>query len=163
MDVRQQSTERTFKFSKSKIMRFYVYALHGLAMEIFYTAMWDVATKGNRQLHGITSLWAAFIYGLALLTGEQLYAKMQNRHGVLFRGLVYLLWAYLWEFSTGLLLRLFNACPWDYTNQFYGNVMGLITLEYAPVWFVAGLVTEACLVKNTLRLTFTPQSDSKSS
>ncbi|KFD48795.1 hypothetical protein M514_10350 [Trichuris suis] len=154
---------RTFKFAKSKLMRFYVYALHGLAMEILFTATWDVVTKGNRKLHGLTSIWAAFIYGLTLLTGEQIYAKMRNRHGIFVRGLAYLLWAYLWEFSTGLLLRLFNACPWDYTNEFYGNFMGLITLEYAPVWYAAGLLTEIYLVKNTLRLTLMTPPSSKTS
>uniref|UniRef100_A0A183J342 Conserved plasma membrane protein n=1 Tax=Soboliphyme baturini TaxID=241478 RepID=A0A183J342_9BILA len=71
-------------------IRFYIYALHGLFIEIFFTAIW--------QLHGLTSLWAAIIYGLSILFGEQLYVRLQNRMNIFLRGFVYLLWAYVWEF-----------------------------------------------------------------
>jgi uncharacterized membrane protein len=55
------------------------------------------------------------------------------------RGLVYLLGIWLVEFSVGWLLRkLTGKCPWDYSN-FPGNIRGIITLEYAPVWFIFGL------------------------
>ena len=41
--------------------------------------------------------------------------------------------------SRHVLLRRFTGkCPWDY-SQFPGNFRGIITLEYAPVWFIFGL------------------------
>ena len=57
------------------------------------------------------------------------------------RGVLYVLLAYLWEFSCGMLLRYFNACPWDYSSRQW-NLCGLITLEYFPAWYVASFWKE---------------------
>lgn len=48
---------------------------------------------------------------------------------------MYLMITYFWEFTTGLILQQFDACPWDYTHYDY-DFMGLITLEYAPGWLL---------------------------
>jgi uncharacterized membrane protein len=46
------------------------------------------------------------------------------------------------EFLTGGLLRLITgACPWDYGSGAL-SVMGLIRLDYAPLWAVLGLFFE---------------------
>jgi len=49
--------------------------------------------------------------------------------------------AYTWEFIGGLVLTQFSARTWDYTHYKY-DVMGLIALEYAPLWFFSGLLQE---------------------
>ena len=49
--------------------------------------------------------------------------------------------AYTWEFIGGLVLNQFSARTWDYTDYKY-DVMGLIALEYAPLWFCSGLFQE---------------------
>ena len=49
--------------------------------------------------------------------------------------------AYTWEFIGGLVLNQFSARTWDYTHYKY-DVMGLIALEYAPLWFCSGLLQE---------------------
>lgn len=49
--------------------------------------------------------------------------------------------AYTWEFIGGLVLNQFSARTWDYTHYKY-DVMGLIALEYAPLWFCSGLFQE---------------------
>ena len=38
--------------------------------------------------------------------------------------------------------------------------MGLVTLEYAPLWFIGGIVGEQVVIKNTLKLCWAP-SDHK--
>jgi uncharacterized membrane protein len=43
--------------------------------------------------------------------------------------------------SPGVLRKLTGKCPWDYSS-FPGNIQGIITLEYAPVWFMFGLAFE---------------------
>ncbi|BBF41545.1 hypothetical protein lbkm_0225 [Lachnospiraceae bacterium KM106-2] len=48
------------------------------------------------------------------------------------------------EFVAGTILKHFDACPWDYSKAKY-NVKGVIRLDYAPVWFVAGLLYEKIL------------------
>ncbi|KRX89277.1 Transmembrane protein [Trichinella pseudospiralis] len=152
------------------VLRFYIYALHGLATEIVFTALFEIVINGgNRKLHGLTSIWAAFIYGFTMLTGELVYLSLQDRCSLLVRGFFYLIWAYIWEFrqafffenkiqifSTGLLLRQFDACPWDY-GHYPGQFMGLITVVYAPFWYVAGLLTEILLIRRALNV---PKSSS---
>lgn len=80
-----------------------------------------------------------------------------SSHGVPFlvRGLVYTLWTYCWEFSTGYMLTYFGACPWDYT-PFHGDFMGLVTLEYAPLWFLGALVHEQLIMYYCRRIFFGP-------
>jgi len=46
------------------------------------------------------------------------------------------------ELICGLLLRLvLGVCPWNYVNKTL-SIGGIITLEYAPVWFVTGIIFE---------------------
>jgi len=37
--------------------------------------------------------------------------------------------------------------------------MGLVTLEYAPLWFIGGIVGEQIVIKNTLKLCWAPNDD----
>ena len=51
---------------------------------------------------------------------------------------------FIGEFFTGSLLRKMDACPWDYSDAPL-NIRGLIRLDYAPLWFGAGLLFEKIL------------------
>ncbi|XP_069141361.1 transmembrane protein 229A-like [Argopecten irradians] len=119
--------------------RFYFYGMHGLLDEIVFTALFDMVFEpsGNRALKGHSSIFSFFIYGSCSFLVEHLYVFLYLKHGVprYIRLILYVCIAYIWEFSTGLFLRQFGACSWDYSHYKY-NVMGLITLEYAPGWLV---------------------------
>ena len=39
--------------------------------------------------------------------------------------------------------------------------MGLVTLEYAPLWFIGGIVGEQIVIKNTLKLCWAPSDDNR--
>ena len=136
--------------------RCYVYALHGYASEIMFTAIWEFVVHFNWKLPGNTSIWIMPVYGLSGLIMEKIYIGLVERQvPFLVRGVIYLLWTYTWEFSTGFLLKQFDVCPWDYT-AFDGDFMGLITLEYAPLWFVGGLITEKFIMRYTRQLYWGP-------
>jgi uncharacterized membrane protein len=78
------------------------------------------------------------IYGLLAPVGEPIHNALRSHFWPL-RGLVYLLGIWAVEYATGWLLRRFTGkCPWDYSD-FPGSIHGIVTLEYAPVWFVFGL------------------------
>ncbi|KAJ8045144.1 hypothetical protein HOLleu_08087 [Holothuria leucospilota] len=134
-------------------VRFYIYAIHGYATEVMFTASWEFVVNLNWRFPGVTSVWSLFIYGASTLVIEKMYLKMKDTVPLIIRLVIYVLWIYLWEFSTGLLLSQFNACPWDYT-PFEWDFFGLITLEYAPAWFFGAFITEQILIKHTLRLYF---------
>lgn len=135
--------------------RFYIYAIHGYVAEVTYTAIWDVVYHKNNKLHGITSIWCLFIYGICMLVLERLYFTLRFKISLLLRGFVYVIWIFLWEFSSGFLLRLFDACPWDY-SMFKGNIMGLITMEYAPMWYIGGILTEKLVISFSRQLYWGP-------
>lgn len=129
------------------LWRFYLYSLHGLAIEVIYTALWDLIAKRSLKLIGVSSIWALFIYGLSTFFIELVSPFLINKKiPLLARGLLYTIWTFLWEFSTGYLLSLFDACPWDYSEIFMFNIKGLITMEYAPFWFIGSLMSENYLV-----------------
>uniref|UniRef100_A0A8D2KQ88 Transmembrane protein 229B n=3 Tax=Varanus komodoensis TaxID=61221 RepID=A0A8D2KQ88_VARKO len=133
--------------------RWYLYAIHGYFCEVMFTAAWEFVVNFNWKFPGVTSVWALFIYGTSILIVEKMYLYLKDKCNILVRCLIYTLWTYVWEFTTGFILRQFNACPWDY-SQFDLNFMGLITLEYAIPWFCAAFIMEQLVIRNTLRLRF---------
>ncbi|XP_026546748.1 transmembrane protein 229B-like [Notechis scutatus] len=135
----------------SALGRWYLYALHGYLAEVLFTATWDFAAARDWRFHGGSSAWAPFIYGTCGLILERLYLRLRGRCRLPTRGALYTVCIYLWEFATGALLRHFGACPWDYSHFTY-NFMGLVTLEYAPFWFVGSILLETLVIRTTLRL-----------
>lgn len=122
--------------------RLYFWGIHGVFAEIVFTAAWEFVVSGSWSLMGATSLWSFLIYGIGSLVGEVLYTALHSS-GVLLivRGPVYVLSVYAWELTCGLVLDCFGARGWDY-SQFSYNFLGIITLEYAPLWLAAGLYFE---------------------
>lgn len=45
------------------------------------------------------------------------------------------------EYLAGSFLRGAGICPWDYTGRVM-NIDGLIRLDFAPFWFLTGLLFE---------------------
>jgi uncharacterized membrane protein len=82
------------------------------------------------------------IYGMAACLNP--FCKKLKDRNALFRGGVYAFLIYFGEYTTGILLKKFGACPWDYSKAKY-NYKGVIRLDYAPAWFLAGLLFEKIL------------------
>lgn len=61
------------------------------------------------------------------------------------RGLIYMLCIYLGEYTSGILLRYKNACPWNYEKSPF-HIQRVIRLDFAPLWFCAGLFFERLLI-----------------
>ena len=129
------------------IQRFYFYGIQGFCDEIIFTSIFDFLKFGDWSLKGHSSLSTFFIYGSCSLLVERLYVFLYLRHGIRWyvRMPLYLCICYLWEFTWGSILRLFDACPWDYSHYDY-NYKGLITLEYAPGWLVLSWIQVGDLV-----------------
>lgn len=107
-------------------------------MEIVWTGLHSLLT-GDPKLVGNTSIWMFPIYGMAALF-TPICSILKGKNFII-RGGIYAVCIFIAEFTTGALLRSFQLCPWDYSNAKY-NIMGLIRLDYAPVWFIAGLIFE---------------------
>ncbi|KAH3846388.1 transmembrane protein 229B-like [Dreissena polymorpha] len=143
----------------SVFWRWYIYALHGYATEIIFTAGWEFVFNLNWKLMGNTSIWIMPIYGISGLVCEQIYIACKSRGmPLILRGFVYLAWTYIWEFSSGFVLKQFDLCPWDYSH-YEGDFMGLITLEYAPLWYLLGLMLDLIVLPLTRQLYWGPTHD----
>ena len=110
----------------------------GWGLEIFWTGLGSLI-HGDPQLTGRSSLWMFPIYGLAAAIGP-VYQRLKPLNFV-FRGLIYMVCIFAVEYVTGSILRSLNLCPWDYSQAAF-NINGLVRLDYAPLWFAAGLLFE---------------------
>ncbi|XP_053124745.1 transmembrane protein 229B-like [Hemicordylus capensis] len=132
----------------SRLGRGYIYAIHGYFSEMLFTTF---VLDQAWTFRAATSLLSLVVYGTCGLALERIYLRLREKWCLLTRCLVYTLCIYLWEFSTGSVLRLFGACPWDYSGFRY-HLLGLVTLEYGLFWFVGSLLLEKLVICNALRL-----------
>lgn len=110
-------------------------------MEILFTSF-GTLLQGDARLLGRTSVWMFPIYGMASLIGL-IYRKIEY-WPVILRGILYACGIMLVEFASGSILKLFAACPWDYSGSLL-SINGVVRLDYFPFWVAAGLVFERLL------------------
>ena len=84
------------------------------------------------------------IYGMASVLTPLCHA-MEGKN-VMLRGSVYTTCIFLAEYSTGTWLKKKNCCPWDYSDA-KSNYKGIVRFDYAPLWFLVGLMYEKILLK----------------
>ncbi|MDO4296441.1 MAG: hypothetical protein Q4D90_09835 [bacterium] len=131
--------------------------LAGWCLEVFFTSFCSLLEQDFRMM-AHTSFLMFPIYGLGALLApiadrvdawvdepcrlavewkEREYPWVRFlRHGLLFMVLIFLV-----EYIAGRLLGALGICPWDYRG-IPSNVDGVIRLDFAPFWFVTGLLLE---------------------
>lgn len=114
----------------------------GWALEIFWTGLHAFRVR-NLKLMGNSSLWMFPIYGSAAFLSP-IMQRIRNAP-LLGRGVVYMSCIFLGEYVSGILLKRRDMCPWDYSRTPW-QVNGVIRLDYAPVWFLVGLLYERLLL-----------------
>ena len=112
--------------------------LSGWCMEILFTALGSLRNR-DYTLKANTSLWMFPIYGSAAFLKP--IFKLLQRKSLLQRGLTYMSLIFSAEYISGRLLCRKNFCPWDYSHSKW-NIHRVIRLDYAPLWFLAGLFFE---------------------
>lgn len=112
--------------------------LTGWCMEILFTSL-DSLRRRDFRLQGITSVWMFPIYGCAALF-RPVY-RLIHRKPFWVRGLTYMSMIFSGEYISGRLLSRHSICPWDYSKSPW-NIRKIIRLDYAPLWFGAGLLFE---------------------
>ncbi|CAI4224352.1 unnamed protein product [Auanema sp. JU1783] len=136
----------------SAIERLIIYGCSGFTAEVCFTAAWDAIENGNRRLLGTSSIYIFFVYGLSIFIIEKLYLRLKGKCRLFPRGLAYITICYLFEFAFGYFLNIWNACPWDYASYFDYHIMGLITMEYIPLWFCSSLFCEQYIIHFALNI-----------
>lgn len=134
---------------KKLIHNFIHCGLLGWFLEITFTAF-HAFRKRDYRLPGATSIWMFPIYGLAAFLAP--VSRMIRNCSFIFRGLVYTVIIFAGEYVTGRWLGRRELCPWNYEHSKW-NLQKVIRLDYAPCWFLSGLLFERLLKENdeTLR------------
>ncbi len=114
----------------------------GWCMECLWTGLDALRKHKDKTLICHTSVWMFPIYGMAACLNP-LCKKLRNCSALL-RGGIYAFLIYIGEYSSGLILKKYNACPWDYSKAKL-NYKGVIRFDYAPAWILAGLLFEKIL------------------
>lgn len=113
----------------------------GWCMEIIFTAL-NSLRRHDFRLTGITSLWMFPIYGCAAILRP--LAHFIRKVPTWIRGLTYMSLIFATEYLSGAFLAKKKLRPWDYRNSRW-NINSNIRLDYAPLWFGAGLLFEKIL------------------
>jgi len=121
--------------------KFILCGLMGWCLEIFWTGLKSFQRR-QMKLEGHSSIWMFPIYGMAAFIGPA--SRFLRRRSLWLRGSIYTCCIFLTEFVTGSFLKKHNMCPWDYSKARF-NIRGIIRLDYAPVWFLTGLLYERIL------------------
>ena len=125
--------------------RFITCGIVGWCLEIMFTSF-HAFRRRDMQLKGNTSIWMFPIYGSASLLNP-VFRFFKNKN-IIMRGGVYTILIFVGEFVTGSLLKKRNMCPWDYQKSKL-NINGVIRLDYAPYWFLTGLLMEKIMTSGT--------------
>jgi len=121
------------------VKKFFFYGILGWILEVLWTGLGSFA-QGKWALESHTYLWMFPIYGLAVFL-EPVHNEIRD-YKWWARGLIYMSLIFAIEYSTGYLLdAIVGVCPWDYSGNTF-SFQGYIRLDYAPVWFAAGLLFE---------------------
>lgn len=113
----------------------------GWCLEILFTALQSFRRREKTGM-GNTSVFMFFIYGMAAFL-KPVYALIRGMPKF-FRGLVYTVCIFSAEYTTGALLSKKDLCPWNYERSRF-HIRKLIRLDYAPLWFITGLLFERVL------------------
>lgn len=116
----------------------------GWCMEIIFTAI-DSFRKRQLTLKGNTSVWMFPIYGMAAFLAP--VCRLLKNKTIFVRGITYAGLIFVGEYISGSFLKKKGFCPWDYSKAKW-NINGLIRLDYAPNWFLAGLIFERLIRDN---------------
>ena len=113
----------------------------GWCLELLWTGFLAFRRR-EMNLFGRSSLWMFPIYGMAALIAP-LHRRLQNKT-IWLRGSIYTVLIFAAEFISGSYLHKKNIIPWDYSAHKY-NLKGVIRLDFAPLWFITGLLFEQLL------------------
>ncbi len=124
------------------VPRSLVYGALGWCAEVTFTGLKEAARSRDPRLSARTSLWMFPISALARPLFEPAHDMMRGRVPAPARAAIYAVGFLAVEYAAGRGLReAVGAAPWDYSHARW-NLDGLVRLDYAPLWAVAGLALE---------------------
>lgn len=125
------------------IVLYLIFGIFGLGLETIFTAAVDYFRFKDRSLKGHSSLWYLPLYGCSPIILCFLYPRISIFPWHL-RGGIYMILFFAAEYLAMWLLRkLLGESPSEKSYfRSRWHIRGLIRLDYAPAWFLMGLLLE---------------------
>lgn len=127
------------------IKRGFFYGTIGLMFEVCWTGLCSLL-NGDFTMTAHTSLVMLPVYGMVVFLEPMFRYLVEWRVNIFIRGMCYALMIFACEYFSGKVLNLLGICPWLYTSSL--NIEGVIRLDYAPLWVIAGIVYEQIFMRN---------------
>lgn len=129
-------------------INFFKCGVTGWCLEVMFTSIESVVIHDWRLI-GRTSLLMFPIYGMGALlapigtTVDRWIGQINIRPADRFvrHGMLDMILIFTAEYLSGMWLRARGICPWDYTGR-QSSINRLIRLDFAPLWFMTGLLFE---------------------
>lgn len=121
------------------LTKFLAFGILGIFGSLIYTAARSSIEKKRFEPTGEASLILFPAWGLISIV----YPIIAIRIGSLawyYRGLIFVIAFYVFQYGIGYLLNRFDLCPWRYKGG--GSFNGFIRINDAPIWFISGLLVE---------------------
>ena len=113
----------------------------GITMEVIATSIMDFIKYRDPRLKGETYLWMLPVYAVVPYIYMVVTSSFKDS-GWIVKGFIYMIAFYLLELMAGLIIKaLVGVSPWNYKDYRF-HFKEVICLEYAPVWFIYGVVGE---------------------
>jgi uncharacterized membrane protein len=113
----------------------------GITMEVVATSIMDFIKYRDPRLKGETYLWMLPVYAVVPYIYMFVTSTFKDS-GWIVKGFIYMIAFYLLELMAGLIIKaLVGVSPWNYKDYRF-HFKEVICLEYAPVWFIYGVVGE---------------------
>ncbi len=120
-----------------------LFACIGIAMEVVFTAISDFQKTRSWRLMGYSYVWMLPVYALVPVFLRVLHPPLE---GIILplRLLTYTAILMAMEYVSGRILRkLLGEAPWEPAYRGHRLAIdGLVRLDYAPAWALAGLIFE---------------------
>ena len=110
-------------------------------MKVIATSIMDFIKYRDPRLKGETYLWMLPVYAVVPYIYLFVTSTFKDS-GWIVKGFIYMIAFYLLELMAGLIIKaLVGVSPWNYKDYRF-HFKEVICLEYAPVWFIYGVVGE---------------------
>lgn len=126
------------------IRRGFFYGIIGIMLEVLWTSLCSLL-RGDLTMTAHTSLVMLPVYGMVVFLEPMFAGLTALRLNIVLRGLCYALMIFACEYFSGKALNILGICPWLYTSPL--NIEGVIRLDYAPLWIIAGLMYERLYIR----------------
>jgi len=121
------------------LIKFFAFAMMGMCIQLVIVAVLKSVSSAKLVTSGEASVIMLPIYGMIGI----IYPAIAVHLGYMnwyWRGIVYVISFYTFQYVFGIVLTKLKICPWRYSGSWTFN--GVVRIHDAPLWFACGFIIE---------------------